>query len=221
MIGITAPYIFKIFGCGNMRSRACWMSDDTLPEGMRYACMASLFHFEYERRFRHNVTHWARQYEYPWALYNTPRVSDGSMRILDAGTGDGTFLPYIQHYCDRGVAVGIDIILPDKQYLLNAGIDLFRAEFQHIPFVDNTFDVVYCISALEHMTPPYHNVVKEFLRVLKPTGVLLTTIEVGDMGVPNTALWTTAMEPFGVIHIDGDTAIQTNGTRVVLIITLK
>ncbi len=48
-----------------------------------------------------------------------------------------------------------------------------------LPFLDNTFDAVTCLEALE-FTPDPHHVLEELVRVLRPGGVLLLTNRVGS-----------------------------------------
>ncbi len=47
-----------------------------------------------------------------------------------------------------------------------------KMDLHHIPFEDNTFDVVFCNHVLEHVTDDFQ-CMKEIRRVLKPTGFAL------------------------------------------------
>ncbi len=49
------------------------------------------------------------------------------------------------------------------------------ADAHHIPFADNSFDGVYSLAVLEHVTSP-HEVVAEMIRVLKPGGYLYSEV---------------------------------------------
>jgi SAM-dependent methyltransferase len=51
---------------------------------------------------------------------------------------------------------------------------LIHHNAQHLPFLDESFDAVVCLEALEFMPAP-QRVLGEMARVLRPGGVLLTT----------------------------------------------
>ena len=53
--------------------------------------------------------------------------------------------------------------------------------FSILIYEDNFFDMVYCISVLEH-TENYENVIEEFHRVIKPGGLLLLTFDIDLSG---------------------------------------
>jgi len=65
--------------------------------------------------------------------------------------------------------VGIDL---RENIGVNLGIDFgVRAELNHLPFSNASFDVVNCRLVIEHVDFP-NAVLKEFYRVLKPGGRL-------------------------------------------------
>jgi ubiquinone/menaquinone biosynthesis C-methylase UbiE len=51
------------------------------------------------------------------------------------------------------------------------------ADLHKLPYPDDTFDAVYCISVLEHSTD-YGVIIGEFRRVLKPEGMLIVTFDI-------------------------------------------
>jgi SAM-dependent methyltransferase len=99
-------------------------------------------------------------------------------RALDFGCGVGRMT---QAYCDHAQEiVGIDISAPM--------IEKARAYNRHgtrckyvlhqrdnlRPFADEHFDLVHSVLVLQHMAPRYaRNYLREFMRVLRPGGVLL------------------------------------------------
>lgn len=88
-------------------------------------------------------------------------------RILDAGCGAGKFFG-MEHARRTGCQlVGVDI---RESLSTNSRIDFgVRAELNHLPFADASFDVVNCRLVIEHVDFP-DVVLKEFYRVLKPGG---------------------------------------------------
>ena len=52
-----------------------------------------------------------------------------------------------------------------------------QAALQKMPFQDAQFDVLFCVSVLEH-TDDYKSIVEEFHRVLKPGGLVVLTFDI-------------------------------------------
>jgi 2-polyprenyl-3-methyl-5-hydroxy-6-metoxy-1,4-benzoquinol methylase len=109
----------------------------------------------------------------------------GSLRdklVLDAGCGDGTLA---QAAASQGAArvTGCDLDLrmvgKASATAIRNGmrIDFTVARLQALPFSDNTFDVVTCITVLAFV-PDAIQAVREMARVLRPGGCLV----IGDLG---------------------------------------
>src|SRR5262249_37643530 len=53
-----------------------------------------------------------------------------------------------------------------------------RAQLEELPYADETFDKVYCISVLEHLdTEVQGRSFEEFFRVLRPEGLAVLTFD--------------------------------------------
>jgi SAM-dependent methyltransferase len=90
-------------------------------------------------------------------------------RVLDAGCGTGKFFGMEFARRTGCQLVGIDV---RENIGVNLGIDFgVRAELNHLPFSNASFDVVNCRLVIEHVDFP-NAVLKEFYRVLKPGGRL-------------------------------------------------
>ncbi len=91
------------------------------------------------------------------------------MTVLDLGAGAGR----VKQMNFRGLArriVGID---PDPRVLRNPYLDEALVGFgDRLPFLDGTFDIVFCDNVLEHVERP-ESVLQEVARVLKPGGSFL------------------------------------------------
>lgn len=113
--------------------------------------------------------------------------------ILDVATGTGR-LPIImtRNASFEGHIVGLDLshkMLDIAQKKVNAlhfedFITLLHDNAQDMPFADNSFDLVTCLEALEFMPDPQVTL-KEMIRVLRPGGLLLTTIRIDTPWMPN------------------------------------
>jgi len=136
------------------------------------------------------LQHWSRRWEYPYVLEQLLRFAGGrragradGLRILDAGSGL-TFFPHLVaqklaaaevQCCDRDPAMERDarrLMAPASPLVHYSTQDLAR-----LSFADEAFDCTYCISVLEH-TAERERIADEFLRTLRPGGLLVVTIDV-------------------------------------------
>ncbi|MEI6667371.1 MAG: class I SAM-dependent methyltransferase [Acidobacteriota bacterium] len=75
-------------------------------------------------------------------------------------------------------------------------IDYTRGDLTCLPFPDASFDVVSCISVLEHMPPDTRTRgVREMARVLKPGGRLLLTYDLQERDLTSELLVASALDP--------------------------
>lgn len=102
--------------------------------------------------------------------------------ILDVGCGIGTFLSMVSNKFDVKLS-GIDIspgMIKKSRELLGEGADLRVGDSEHLPWDDETFDIVTCIASFHHYPNP-ESVLMEMKRVLKHGGSLMIT----DPWAPN------------------------------------
>jgi len=88
-------------------------------------------------------------------------------KILDAGCGEGYFLSVI----NSNKKIGVELSEKRISQALKSYPDLKIkiADVTHLPFEDNTFDVIVCSEVLEHVSG-YEQAIKEFKRCIKPDG---------------------------------------------------
>ena len=146
------------------------------------------------------VTHWSREWEYPWAVINCEPAAD--MKILDCGCGGSPLLPFLTgvYHC-QGFGIDMnhgDRFVPDQEsYLKNTqfplanlrnffidpalivkNITVQKGNMMNLPYHDSFFDRVLCISVIEHMKKAdCEKAVGEMVRVLKTGGKLLITMD--------------------------------------------
>ncbi|MDM8567543.1 class I SAM-dependent methyltransferase [Candidatus Halobeggiatoa sp. HSG11] len=153
----------------------------------------SRFLATYNRKWVADPLHqWSRRWEYPYVYsmigqYLTSRL-ESECRVLDAGSGV-TFFPYylisqfknIEMICcdyDASFKAIINNINSTSQKTVN----FLETNLQEISLEDESVDILYCVSVLEH-TNNFELIIKEFNRVLKPTGMLIITFDISLDGI--------------------------------------
>ena len=142
----------------------------------------------YARRWASDPLHqWSRIWEYPFAtdaIKNyLARSHDRKLRVLDAGSGI-TFFPYFiksQFSTLDIVCLDYDPMLPDLYAAVNSNtrlpVDFHLRSMVSTGFDSEAFDLIYCISVLEH-TRNYPDIIREFKRLLRPCGQLVVTFDI-------------------------------------------
>lgn len=139
-----------------------------------------------------NVCFWAiRKLEYGFAAEAIAAAQADAaqpLRVLDVGCG---VVPFCNWVSRAGHAVtAIDPIAADIEFLLRSDLNQFygsRVSYEagsaeRLRFSDKTFDVVTCLSVLEHIPPGNDRVALwEVARVLKPDGLLIITLDVAPV----------------------------------------
>lgn len=127
---------------------------------------------------------WSRQWEYMYMIQAVREHAKSAELILDLGSGV-TFLPYLLK--DQIKGLKIDALDYDSKYPtifegLNKNMGpgvTFRLQDlrKSLEYLDNSIDLVYCVSVLEH-TDNYPAIVDEVKRVLKPGGIFVLSIDI-------------------------------------------
>jgi SAM-dependent methyltransferase len=127
-----------------------------------------------------------RNLEYPWLLENI-KISSG--RILDVGSTASDLL-----YDFLPKTIEINSIDLNSKPIKNEAVKFSVGDIRQTAYADNYFDIVSCISTLEHIgvTGRYGSdydeqgdlkAVMEMARILKPSGTLLVTVPYGSKDV--------------------------------------
>ncbi|MBL0357940.1 MAG: class I SAM-dependent methyltransferase [Chitinophagaceae bacterium] len=100
-----------------------------------------------------------------------------SLKVLDLGCGDGVSEIFMQQYFPQWTIEGIDVSkesieMAKQQQLANSNFAVYDGI--HIPFEDNSFNIVFVAGVLHHVEFNLHSpMLDEMKRVLKPGGRLI------------------------------------------------
>lgn len=133
---------------------------------------------------------WSRQWEYPFVFTGISEFFLGgrgsNARILDAGSG-ATFFPYFIASKISGAGIFCCDSDPSLKRLfenIRNPERLIRFSVENISclsYENNSFDMVYCVSVLEHVKDRT-GAVSEIKRVLKKGGVFILTFDLSLNG---------------------------------------
>ncbi len=156
----------------------------------------------------HHIKAWEDEYEKSiWKGHYSLGLLDRSVkkgRLLDAGCGSGKYSLPLQM---RGFEVaGVDVSLKALKMLRESSknreldIGIIAGNVFQLPFVDGSFDIIWCYGVLQHLLLTEREfAVREFRRILRNEGILfLEVFGKDDMR-------------FGGIEVEPDTFSRKNG----------
>src|SRR5713226_9761540 len=125
------------------------------------------------------LSQWSRTWEYPFAFAHLERFARGQepLEILDAGSGV-TFFPF---FVAKELAAHVRCVDHDRRLArpfraivaqMGARVTYQLGDIRELNIPDAALDAVVCVSVLEH-TDRYREIAAEFLRVLRPGGLLV------------------------------------------------
>ncbi len=185
--------------------------------------LESRFIVDTDERIEHMIydlpkSWWSRPYEYAWC---SSFVSDEAV-VLDAACGiPHPFKFFLAEHCRMTYACDLDPRILSNEAILedirnNIGVKeaetaeskgytkdtlvLSKADLTDLPYEDSLFDLIFCISVLEHM--PVKDCVKameEFKRTLKPDGKLILTF---DYPTVNLNVMDRMFDELGLEYVD-------------------
>jgi SAM-dependent methyltransferase len=155
----------------------------------------------------------ARMWEYPYAL--TSAELQPGMRCADIGCGMTAFTIYLKEVAQCEV-VGVDPDVFDsgvryyghgvsREFIQKTGIELVQSGLETIPLPSNTFDRVFCLSVIEHLTQDViYRGVREIARIVKPGGRAIFTMDVNmlsEVSRPLDLIWESGLVPWGNLDL--------------------
>lgn len=144
---------------------------------------------DYGKRWVRDPFHqWSRQWEYPFAFSYIQDYLNGSegdvfsKNVLDVGSGV-TFFPYYLVVNDKLNLDCFDLnndlksIYEQINQKTTQSVNFYHGDIHRLPFSDESYDVLYCISVIEHCVN-HRKIVQELNRVLKRNGRLIVTFDI-------------------------------------------
>jgi len=131
--------------------------------------------------------------EFPWAL---SRIPETPLTLLDAGS-TLNFINILQHSKLKNKKTTIVTLAPESNCFWKMGVSYVYDDIRILPFRDEQFDIITCLSTLEHVgmdntqvytsdkrfsennKDDYKRALLELKRVLRPSGRLLLTVPYG------------------------------------------
>lgn len=93
--------------------------------------------------------------------------------VLDIGCGTGAVMEFLLR---QGYHVeGVDFNETALAYCARKGLVVQQGTIDHLPFYDNTFNIVFALDVLEHVARR-DLALREVKRVLKPGGLFIVTV---------------------------------------------
>ncbi len=99
--------------------------------------------------------------------------TDGMQRIVDLGCGTGLILEELSNHI---VPIGVDFSQKALTYSQRRGLEkLVCADVNELPFEDESFNLVFALDLLEHISDDNH-LLLEMYRICEPGGHVLLTV---------------------------------------------
>lgn len=136
--------------------------------------------------------HQKREWEFYTSFYNADLRSTDV--VLDTGAYNTYFCVFLKDYVEK-IYTTDNFYWAERSYIKESGLSspkqwmaeinkveqgkliAQKADLIDLPFKNNEFDKIFCISVIEHVKDDLKGM-EEMFRVLKPGGVLLLTTEV-------------------------------------------
>ena len=131
----------------------------------------------------------------------------GKLSVLDLGCGDGRLVDHIKSNLPDANYTGVDIdASPEVNSRTRNDVQFQTFDGVHLPFDNDTFDIVYSRQVFEHVRHP-DDLVREIRRVLKSGGMFLGSMSGLE---PYHSYSIFNLTPYGVYRLldDNDLKIQ-------------
>ena len=135
--------------------------------------------------------------------------------LLDLGVGSGIFLPELASHCDNLYGIDLHKYVPRvKKMLLKERIDaeLSCANILNLPFKDNSFDCIICLSVLEFVNDT-DGAIREIKRVAKPKAVIILGAPVLNQVTDFCYDWFVRSKQHRTLHKSGHRKIISSASK--------
>jgi len=116
-----------------------------------------------------------------WEYTQAAAAGDGGRVVLDAGSGFSIFPAYLSRKGQKVYSTDYSYKDIREYQAAKLGLDIINDSytFQTLKYPDEMFDVVYCISCIEHLKSmtDLDAALKQFQRVIRPGGLLIVSFD--------------------------------------------
>jgi ubiquinone/menaquinone biosynthesis C-methylase UbiE len=117
-----------------------------------------------------------RYWEYPWAFTHS-RLRSG-MRVLDAGAGYSAFLLYLAEIVPNAEYHAADPVYDFHTPAQLPHVRISKRAMEELDYPDNHFDLVFCLSVIEHLNIEVRRAaIRQLARCLRPGGRVVLTVD--------------------------------------------
>ena len=148
---------------------------DANEKSMRFYDVLTPF-YEFTQSFYYRMKGGEEKVRTEYLRYAGVREGD---RVLEVSIGNGVnikFLPRNTEYFGIDVSWGQLKICRQSMSRYNLNIEIFQAEAEHLPFLDESFDVVFNVGSINYFEDK-RKAIDEMIRVAKPGGRMLIADE--------------------------------------------
>jgi SAM-dependent methyltransferase len=96
--------------------------------------------------------------------------------VLEAGCGTAQWVAFFDCFGHAAVGVDFSVLSLIQARKRNSTAKLLASDLRKLPFINESFDYIYCNGAVEHDPAGPEAALREFYRVLKPSGRLMCSV---------------------------------------------
>jgi ubiquinone/menaquinone biosynthesis C-methylase UbiE len=137
---------------------------------------------EYERIYSFEKDYWwhvaRRHLVRRYTEHFTDKLKDANSRYLDLGCGTGVLMSEVGETFHK--PIGIDLSSTALSFTKSrVDYPLSQSDARHLPFADDTFDLITCLDIIEHVREDL-DCLREMYRICKPGGHLVLSVPALD-----------------------------------------
>lgn len=136
---------------------------------------------------------WLQRFWHMRRFREVGEMIEPAEKILDVGSADGMFTQVLAKRSGASEVVGVDVLessvsFAKKRFEKLKKYRFMVADAQNLPFEGGSFDGVFCLEVVEHVTDP-RVVMRELFRVLMKGGYAVVLVPRGENLLVKIGWW--------------------------------